>query len=211
MSFHSEGRAGFRDKDIWYAPLMAPNKIVVDQVRVILQTKMWLETVVVGFGFCPFASREMDHGRVRYSVIPSGEVFACLQSLLGECRLLDENSSIETALLVFPCGFDDFKDFLALLDLAEKLLVDQAYGGTYQLASFHPLYCFANSTEEDAANYTNRSPYPMLHLLREDSVAKALATFSNPETIPGRNIEFARAFGKENMKAMLAACYALEK
>jgi len=190
---------------------MTINKVVADGTLVVAQTKMWLEKVIAGFDFCPFAARELKHDRIRYSVIPSGEVFECLQSLLSECRLLDENLSIETTLLVFPCGFDDFKGFLALLDLAEKLLLDQAYEGTYQLASFHPLYCFANSTEEDAANYTNRSPYPMLHLLREDSVAKALITFSHPEKIPQRNVEFARALGKEKMKAMLAACYGLEK
>jgi hypothetical protein len=87
------------------------------------------------------------------------------------------------------------------------LLEAQDYNGVYQLASFHPNYCFDGSLKNDAANYTNRSPYPMLHLLRESSLEQALAHYPNPEMIPENNIKLTRELGLEKMKSTLAACY----
>ncbi|MDH5711889.1 MAG: DUF1415 domain-containing protein, partial [Gammaproteobacteria bacterium] len=117
----------------------------------------------------------------------------------------------ETTLLVFAEGFKDFGDYLDLVELAQDLLADQGYEGIYQIASFHPDYCFADAELDDAANYTNRSPYPMLHLIREASMEKALAHYPEPEKIPERNVEYARELGLEEMQRQLEACCKIEK
>ena len=119
---------------------------------------------------------------------------------------LDKDDQIETSLLAYPDAFYDFETYLGLVELAEDLLIEQGYEGVYQLASFHPDYRFAETAEDDPANYTNRSPYPMLHLLRESAVEKALENYSQPERIPQRNIETARTMGLEKMQQMLGAC-----
>jgi hypothetical protein len=106
---------------------------------------------------------------------------ACLASFVNEMQRLDNDPTIETSFLIFSNAFQQFDDYLDLVSLAEKLLERKGYEGTYQLASFHPLYLFANSDENDPANYTNRSIYPMLHLLREESIDKALANYKDPD------------------------------
>jgi hypothetical protein len=119
---------------------------------------------------------------------------------------LDSNESIETTLLIFPNDFRDFYRYLELTDFAEKFLADQGKEGVYQVASFHPEYLFAGSTAIDAANYTNRSLFPMLHLLREASLTNALVQFPHPENIPRNNITYARKKGLEYMKILLESC-----
>jgi hypothetical protein len=109
---------------------------------------------------------------------------------------------IETSFLIFPRAFSKFDDYLYLLSLAESFLKKKGYEGVYQVASFHPLYLFAGSDENDPANYTNRSIYPMLHLLREESIDKALENYNDPENIPERNINFAREKGLVYMKML---------
>ena len=108
--------------------------------------------------------------------------------------------------LILPDVCADFDDFLDLLGIAEDLLAEQGYEGVYQLASFHPDYCFADQNENDPANYTNRSPYPTLHLLREASLERVLGEDADPDLIPQRNIDFARRQGLDRMRALLAAC-----
>jgi hypothetical protein len=132
---------------------------------------------------------------------------ACLEAVLQETIRLDNETNIETTLLIFPNAFQQFDDYLDLVSLAEKLLKKNGYEGIYQLASFHPLYQFANSPENDAANYTNRSVYPMLHFLREESIDKALENYKSPEKIPDRNINFAREKGEIYMKMLRDACF----
>ena len=129
-----------------------------------------------------------------------------LQAFLQECIRLDNNAGIATSLLIFTRAFPRFDNYLDMTAMAEELLQQQGYEGVYQVASFHPLYIFAGAPANDAANYTNRSIYPMLHLLREDSMEKALSGFPHPEKIPDRNIVFAREKGMEYMKQLRAAC-----
>ena len=102
-------------------------------------------------------------------------------------------------------GLEDFDDYLDFLAVAEALLVEQGYEGTYQLASFHPDYCFDGAEQDDPANFTNRSPWPMLHLLREAGLEQALAHYPEPEAIPERNIERMGQLGSERLSAELAA------
>lgn len=170
-------------------------------------TAAWLTSVIVGYSICPFAGRELERGTIAYSVSHDTAIEACALRLIDECRRLDNDASIETVLLIYSAAFKDFGDYLDFLALAEDLLIDQGYEGVYQLASFHPDYRFADASPDDAANYTNRSPYPMLHLLRESSIGQAVANYPNPEQIPQRNIDLTRKLGIAKMQALLAACY----
>src|SRR5688500_17833202 len=150
--------------------------------QIIQQTKNWIKKVVIGCNFCPFAAREVTNNRVHYTVEWSVDVNSCLQALILECKQLDKEKTIETTLLILPKAVPKFSDYLQLLSLAEKLLKKQDYEGIYQIASFHPQYRFAGAPKKDAANYTNRSIYPMLQLLREESVEQALAHYAEPES-----------------------------
>jgi hypothetical protein len=170
-------------------------------------TRTWLKTVIVGYNICPFAKRELDKNSVNFAVEFSTDWEQCLLNLIMECEKLDHQPDIETSLLIYAGAFADFDDYLDFIGLAEALLIAQGYEGIYQLASFHPDYCFEDATPDDPANYTNRSPYPMLHLLRESSIEQALAHYPDPENIPQRNISLTRAEGLAKMKALLAACY----
>ena len=179
---------------------------MVTTAHIISQTRKWITDVVVGCNFCPFAARQVRQNKVHYQVEPSTELSVCLASFLQECDRLDKEEMIETTLLIFPNAFRSFEDYLVLFGLAEKLIREKKYEGIYQVASFHPLYRFAHSPADDAANYTNRSIYPMLHLLREESIEQVLEHYTNPEQIPERNIHFAREKGTTYMKMLRDAC-----
>lgn len=166
----------------------------------------WLKNTVIKHNFCPFAQREFDRGSIRYSLIESVDVMSQLEALMLECRYLDEHAETETSLLIYPHGLSIFDDFLDFVALANDLLLDQGYEGIYQLANFHPDYCFADEDEDDPANYTNRSPRPMLHLIREHSLEKAVANYPNPESIPERNIALARSLGMTVLREALEKC-----
>lgn len=173
---------------------------------VIERCRRWVETVIVGLNFCPFAKPVVEAGRLDYVVVNEHLFEPCLMALSEELQRLSELPAIESSLLIYPTGFESFDDYLELMAIADALIEDQGYEGVFQLASFHPDYCFEGQREGDAANYTNRSPYPILHILREDSVEKALESFPNPDSIPAKNIAFARAQGLEKMRALLDAC-----
>jgi hypothetical protein len=166
-----------------------PNNIVIEK------TRQWLEEVVIGLNFCPFAKRELRRDAVRFTVNASGDMGDALQQLIVECGFLDANPDTETTLLILPTGYAEFLDYLDLAGLAEDLLAEQGYEGVYQVASFHPDYCFADAEPDDAANYTNRSPYPMLHLLREASLDTAIDNYPDIDSIPANNMKKARALG----------------
>ena len=174
--------------------------------KIIAQTKQWIESVVIGCNFCPFAAREVKADSIFYQVENATQLTVCLQSFLQLCLRLDEDNTIATSILIFPAAFPDFDDYLTLVALAEKLLKKNGYEGIYQVASFHPLYRFAQSPDNDPANYTNRSIYPMLHLLREEAITKALAHYPRPDRIPANNVNFARTKGEAYMKMLREAC-----
>lgn len=169
-------------------------------------TQTWLKSVVIEYSICPFAKRELDRGSIYFSVNRDTKIEQCLLHLMLECDRLDTEPDIETTLLIYADSFADFDDYLYFVELAGSLLAEQGYEGTYQLASFHPNYCFQGSEPDDAANYTNRSPYPMLHLLREASLEQAIDSHPDPENIPQHNIELTRKLGLAKMQALLAAC-----
>ena len=165
-------------------------------------TENWVKQVIMKFNLCPFARREVERASIRYAVVEEHKPKAVLLALLAECALLDEQPAIETTLVILPRGFEGFYAYLDLVDLAEEMLLEQGYEGKYQLASFHPDYCFEGEPQDDAANYTNRSPYPTLHLIREASIDRAVAVFPEAETIFERNIEVLEGLGLDGWKAL---------
>lgn len=171
------------------------------------QTKQWLSDVVIGHNLCPFAKREYDGNRIHYAVIETADLQTQLERVIAHCAALDQDSERETSLLIFPTALADFEDYLDALDIATALLSEQGYDGIYQLASFHPDYYFAGVDANDPSHYTNRSPYPMIHILREASLASALVRYPNPENIPTRNIRVTQELGLKAVQDLLAACY----
>lgn len=177
-----------------------------EQQQQIEQTANWVRQVIVKYNICPFARREVERGSIRYVVTEEYKTKAVLKALLAECQRLDNHPDIETTLFIIPRGFEGFYPYLDLVDAADDMLMEQGYEGKYQLASFHPDYCFEGERQDDAANYTNRSPYPTLHILREASMELALANYAEPESIPERNIEFTRRKGGDFFAKLLAQC-----
>ncbi|MFT4693491.1 MAG: hypothetical protein ACI8TE_000381 [Francisella sp.] len=175
--------------------------------NIIQATQKWVETIVVGMNLCPFAKREIVKDRVRYTISESTLQEQLLMDLKTELELLNANANIETILLIHPNILNDFYDYNDFLSLADALLIDMELDGIYQLASFHPNYQFGGTEFDDAENYTNRSPYQMLHLIREASLEKAVANYPDPENIPERNINLMNKLGTDKMKVLLEECY----
>jgi len=183
-----------------------------DQPQVMInQTKKWVDDVIVRLNICPFAKAEVQSQRIHYQVANKSSFNNYLETLWQQCVKLDDTPEIATTLILFSDPDMDFDEYLDLVDIAQQKIESEGYEGTYQLASFHPDYAFDSQDGADAANYTNRSPYPMLHLIREDDISKALADFLRPEMIPERNIEFTRRKGIDHMQALLDSCYDAKK
>ncbi|RTZ66691.1 MAG: DUF1415 domain-containing protein [Aquificaceae bacterium] len=170
---------------------------------VVKQTKKWLEDIVIKHNFCPFAKKELLRDSIRFYVIDSSDMAEALQALVDEFFYLDNHTETETTLVILPNGFNQFDDYLDLVALANALLEDQEYSGIYQLASFHPDYCFEGTDNDDPANYTNRSPYPTLHIIRETSLARAIASHPDVAGIPEQNIAYARKLGRDKLQSDL--------
>jgi len=184
------------------------NTSSIDQLP-ILVTKAWLKSVVIELNLCPFAKREFESGTIAYIIVANENIEDCLLSLIDQCHYLEADDNIQTVLLIYTAAFADFEDYLEFLEYAETLLLDQGYGGVYQLASFHPDYCFEGVALNDASNFTNRSPYPMLHVLRESSIEQALISYPHPEKIPQRNIELTRKMGADKLQTLLEKCFSV--
>ncbi|KYP15044.1 DUF1415 domain-containing protein [Flavihumibacter sp. CACIAM 22H1] len=171
--------------------------------QIIQQTRQWIQNVVIDCNFCPFAAREMERNSVYFELAASSAAADILLQFFTLMEKMEEDSRIETAFLLLPEGWDDFLLYLDLVEKAEKLIEEQDFEGIFQVASFHPNYQFDGCPIDDPANFTNRSPYPMLHILREESVEKALEFYpGDPEEIPERNVRFAREKGLAYMKSL---------
>ncbi len=174
--------------------------------EIVLSTKQWVQDVVIGLNFCPFAKKVFDNNSIRYVVVNDLLQSECLLAVHNECMQLDVDEVIATTLLIFPNSYPEFLNFLKFLTRSEDQLSEEGYDGIYQLASFHPDYLFAGSVESDAANYTNRSIYPMIHLLRESSIDEVVAINSDADRIPEQNITLARAKGLHFMQQLRNSC-----
>lgn len=164
----------------------------LDHVR--QRTQLWVAEFVVGLGLCPFAKSPLEAGTLRVVVSAAEEPAALIDSLVAELARLAaaKPEELETTLLVHPDCLGDFDSYNAFLDLADELLGAQELEGVIQIASFHPEYRFADAPPHDPANYTNRSPYPMLHLIREESVSRAVENHPDIAGVPVRNVALLR-------------------
>jgi hypothetical protein len=159
-----------------------------------------VKSLVDDLNLRPFAKRDLVKNRVRFTVTDANNETALLLALLNS------QPSIETTLLIHPEVLPDFYDYNQFLGRADDLLQQIKLQGVYQIASFHPDYQFGGAAPDDAENYSNRSPYPLLHLLREESLARAIDDFADVEQIPVRNIELMNKLGSQQLRALLHAC-----
>jgi len=174
--------------------------------EIILHTQSWVNNVIVKYNICPFARKEVERGSIRYVVAESNNKALVLQTLLEECQFLDKHEETETTLFMMPQGFEGFYGFLDVVDMANELLALEDYEGVYQLANFHPDYCFEGEPQSEPSNYTNRAPYPTLHIIRESSMALAIQHHPDVDAIPERNIAFATKKGNAFFADLLASC-----
>ncbi|MGL6027495.1 MAG: DUF1415 domain-containing protein [Vibrio sp.] len=157
---------------------------------IIQQVEHWLNQVVIGLNLCPFAAKPQRNQQIKIYVSTAKDEETLLQDIYDQLLELDttEPQQLETTLVVVPNFLDDFVDYNFYIDWVEALIHQQDWDGVFQVATFHPDYCFAGSDPEDAENLTNRSPYPIFHLIREQSMEKVLQHYPNPEAIPEINI-----------------------
>ncbi|MGF1748092.1 DUF1415 domain-containing protein [Vibrio cionasavignyae] len=154
------------------------------------QVQQWLKEVVIGLNLCPFAAKPERNKQIKTFVSLANKEEGLLEDILGELMLLEqtEPEDLETTLVVVPNMLDDFMDYNFFIDWVEALIKQNDWEGIYQVATFHPNYCFGGADPEDAENLTNRSPYPIFHLIREASMAKVLKHYPDPDAIPDNNI-----------------------
>ena len=171
----------------------------------IARVRAWIEHFVVDLNLCPFARPVVSSDALRIIACESASPAAIVTLLITELNLLSqsEGSSIATSVLVLPEGLEDFDDYLGLLDDAQMLLEEMGLDGEIQLASFHPDYRFEGEPIDAVSHFTNRAPYPLIHLLRENMVTTALETYPNPERIPERNIQTLERLGLVGIKRLL--------
>lgn len=179
----------------------------LDADKVIGDTQDWLEKAVIGLNLCPFAKAVHVKKQIRYVVSNATTAEALLEDLLEELHVLHESApeAIDTTLLIHPYVLNDFLDYNDFLDVADAAAAEPQFNDDLQIASFHPQFQFADTGADDIENYTNRSPYPMLHLLREDSVERAVAAFPEAEDIYKKNMATLRALGHAGWKRLMSS------
>jgi len=166
--------------------------------------RQWLDSVVIGLNLCPFAARPVREGRLRICVSQAGSELELLTELQLELQKLDETppAELETTIIAIPEILADFADYNDFLDKVDALLEHFEWAGDYQVASFHPRYQFAGTQADDPENLSNRAPYPLLHLLREDSVEAAVDGHPDAESIPQDNIRRLRELSTEQRQRL---------
>lgn len=169
----------------------------------------WLDSFVVGLNLCPFARPLLGAPNLRIAVCEETGIAAMRQAFLRELDLLQRSAEqdVATTLLAYPRALQDFDDYLDFLEDAQALLHDVGLEGLVQLASFHPDYRFAGEAPDAASHYSNRAPYPVIHLLREAMLTRALEDFPDPEGIPGRNIETLTGIGVDELERRWRALF----
>jgi hypothetical protein len=174
-----------------------------DTLNEVSATKQWLEEVIIGLNFCPFAKKEFVNNTIHYHSSNTNQVKLALHELIEQCRYLQAHGEIETTLIIYNEGFRSFDRYLDLVDYGNDLLVDSGFEGVFQLASMHPEYCFDGEDYDGSSNYTNRSPYPIIHIIREASMARVLSVYNEPEKIPENNIILANEKGANFFQEIL--------
>jgi uncharacterized protein len=176
----------------------------LDHPQIINDVHQWVEHLVVGLNLCPFARRELVTNRVHFQVSDATTEEQLLADLQQALSLITDNPAIETLLLIHPAVLQDFYDYNDFLDYADGLLQQMDLEGVFQIASFHPDYQFQDTEPGDVRNYTNKSPYPMLHILNEASLEQAIANHPDIDSIPECNQALLQSMGIEQVLALLA-------
>lgn len=168
------------------------------------QVDQWLNDVVIGLNLCPFAAKPQRNKQIKIFVSEASQEEALLEDILLQLIELShtEPEKLETTLVVVPNMLQDFWDYNFFIDWVEGLIKQQDWEGIFQVATFHPDYCFGGAEPEDDENLTNRSPYPVFHLIREESMEKVLKHYPDPESIPDTNIARVSALSEEERKKL---------
>ncbi|EMX0311397.1 TPA: DUF1415 domain-containing protein [Vibrio parahaemolyticus] len=168
------------------------------------QVEQWLNDVVIGLNLCPFAAKPQRNKQIKIFVSEATQEEALLEDILLQLIELSttEPEKLETTLVVVPNMLQDFWDYNFCIDWVEGLIKQQDWEGIFQVATFHPDYCFGGAAPEDDENLTNRSPYPIFHLIREESMEKVLKHYPDPESIPDTNIARVSALSEEELKKL---------
>jgi hypothetical protein len=173
-----------------------------NDAEIVLSVQKWVKTFVVEMNLCPFAKHELLNDRVRFATTGSTTEEQLLMSLQDEFELLNNDPAVETTLLIHANVLQDFDDYNQFLSYADRLILEMELEGIYQVASFHPDYQFGGTNPDDAENFTNRSPYPMLHLIREASLERAIAKHPDVNQIPARNVALMNSLGHNKLQAL---------
>ena len=181
-----------------------------DNAAVIAQTRAWVDRAVIGLNLCPFAKAPQVKGLVRYVVSTATDPAALLADLIAELERLAESAAekLETTLLIHPQVLTDFAEYNDFIEVAEDTVAELDLEGVLQVASFHPDYQFADTAADDLSNATNRSPFPTLHLIREESIDRAVEAFPEAELIYQTNIATLQRLGTEGWAELQRACKA---
>jgi len=177
----------------------------LDHDAIVAETTHWLEKAVIGLNLCPFAKAVHVKKQIRYVVCEAETPEALLEKLMEELEHLAEADpeKLDTTLIIHPKALTDFEDYNEFLDVADAALEDMDLDGILQVASFHPDYQFADTDKNDIENYTNRTPYPTLHLLREESIDRAVEAFPEASDIFEKNMETIRALGHDGWDKLM--------
>ena len=180
------------------------SQAAVNKDEVLAAMRQWIEKAVIGLNLCPFAKAVYVKNQVRFVVSEARHLDGLLEDLDRELDLLAaaDPAEIDTTLLIHPTLLPDFQDFNDFTIIAEAAVEEHGLEGIIQVASFHPAFQFADTEPDDISNYTNRAPFPTLHLIREESITRAVAAYPDAEAIFGRNIETLNKLGLAGWRAL---------
>lgn len=175
--------------------------------NLVVSIKLWVEKFVIGLNLCPFARHPFQKSQIRFAVSNEEGIENQATNFWKEIILLEKEGSdkISNSLIILPTGFEDFEEYLLLIEICEDLLEMQGKSANFQIASFHPDYQFAETEMEDPRNFTNRSPFPLIHILRSEEVELAIKHHPNTLEIPEINEQKMEELGTEKLKKMMAA------
>lgn len=167
----------------------------------------WIEDIIIGLNLCPFAKKPFIANQIHLHWAVTNKLALVAEEVLSACQQLDENPDIETTLVIFPESLKSFEHYLDALECSQQALFEANYEGVYQLASFHPEYLFEGESFDDASHFTNRAPFPIIHIIREQSIDTVLKTYRDPDEIPQRNIELMRSLGNTYLRNLFSALH----
>ena len=177
-----------------------------DQV-IINSVKSWFEDAVLGLNLCPFAHSPYQRGAIAFELSHAKDDLACLSDLYLSLLRMDRDDTVETLVRICPNCYPQFTDYNQFLTLADHLLEQEGWSGVYQIASFHPDYRFSGTRPDDRSNWTNRSPFPLLHIIREESVSRAVAGNASTEQKPERNCQRLQQMNDTEMVKVFGSRY----